>query len=56
MFVTGKPPYPVERTLLTSGILSAAVDLLASGRTRLDTPHLSTIAYQPPRESQFMRS
>ena len=56
MFVTGAAPYPVERTLLTSGILSTAVDLLASGRTRLDTPHLSTIAYQPSRESQFMRS
>ncbi|APW59672.1 hypothetical protein [Paludisphaera borealis] len=56
MFLTGKTPYPVERTLLTSGVLCTAVDLLASGQTRLDTPHLRTIAYQPPRESQFMRS
>ena len=56
MFVTGKPPYPVERTLLTSGILHTAVNLLASGRTQIDTPHLRSVAYQPPRESQFMRS
>jgi len=56
MFLTGKPPYPVERTLLTSGVLSAAVDLLASKQTRLDTPHLGKIAYQPPSESLFMRS
>jgi hypothetical protein len=56
MFLTGKPPYPVERTLLTSGVLSAAVDLLASKQTRLETPHLSKIAYQPPSESLYMRS
>jgi len=56
LFVTGKSPYPVERTLLTTGIVCAAVDLLADGRPRMETPHLGAIAYQPPTESQFMRS
>jgi len=56
LFLTGKSPYPVERTLLTTGIGCAAVDLLADGRPRMETPHLSAIAYQPPVESQFMRS
>jgi hypothetical protein len=56
MFLTGKPPYPVERTLLTTGILAAAIDSLGQGQKRLDTPHLRQVAYQSPRESTFMRS
>jgi hypothetical protein len=56
LFLTGKPPYPVERTLLTTGILAAAIDSLAQGQKRLDTPHLRQVAYQSPRESTFMRS
>ena len=56
MFLTGKPPYPVERTLLTTGILAAAIDSLGQGQKRLDTPHLRQVAYESPRESTFMRS
>ncbi len=56
MFLTGKPPYPVERTLLTTGILAAAIDSLGQGQKRLDTPHLRQVAYRSPRESTFMRS
>lgn len=52
MFVTGKPPYPIERTLLTSGTLAAAMQSLASGQKRLETPHLA-VRYQSPRESLF---
>jgi hypothetical protein len=44
-FVTGRSPYPVERTLLTTGALAAAVQSRAAGYA-LDTPHLN-IAYQP---------
>jgi hypothetical protein len=52
LFVTGKPAYPVERTLLTSGLVAAALQSLASGQKRLETPHLN-VSYQPPRESTF---
>jgi hypothetical protein len=54
-FVAGKAPYPVERTLLTSGILAAAMRSLGSGQKRLETPHLA-VRYQAPRESLFAQS
>ncbi|HXF64208.1 MAG TPA: hypothetical protein VNK95_21450 [Caldilineaceae bacterium] len=47
MFVTGKPSYPVERTLLTSGVLEAALDSRYQGQVRLETPHLA-VEYQAP--------
>ena len=56
MFLTGKPTYPVERTLLTTGLTAAGVDSLFSGQKRLDTPHLSGIVYQAPKESTFWRT
>ena len=56
MFVTGKPPYPVERTLLTTGVVAAAIDSMSQGQSRITTPHLAAIAYQAPRESTFQRS
>jgi hypothetical protein len=54
-FLTGKTPYPIERTLLTTGLVAAAMESLASGQKRLATPHLA-IRYQAPRGSLFLQS
>jgi hypothetical protein len=55
MFVTGQAPYPVERTLLTSGLVAAALSSLAQGQKRLETPYLA-IRYTAPQASQFWQS
>ncbi len=55
MFLTGKPTYPVERTLLTTLLTAAGVESLFRGQTRLETPQLA-VEYQPTRESTFWRS
>jgi hypothetical protein len=56
MFLTGKATYPVERTLLTTGLTAAGVESLYRGQTRVETPHLARIAYQPAAKSTFWRS
>jgi hypothetical protein len=55
MFLTGKETYPLERTLLTTGLTAAGVDSLFQQQARLDTPHLA-IRYQAPRASTFWRT
>ncbi|MBI3923315.1 MAG: hypothetical protein HY318_17980 [Armatimonadetes bacterium] len=40
MFLTGAPSYPVERTLLTTGILAVAMDSKFAGGTKRDTCEL----------------
>jgi len=45
MFLTGQPSYPVERTLLTSGVLEAALDSRHQGYSRLETDWLD-VAYR----------
>ena len=40
MFVTGASQYPVERTLLTSGLTEAGLTSRHEGHTRLETPWL----------------
>jgi hypothetical protein len=52
---SGKPTQPIERTLLTSGLVTAGVESLFQGSKQLDTPHLK-IAYQPNPNSTFRRS
>jgi hypothetical protein len=54
-FVTGKAPYPVERTMLTSGLVEAGMQSLAAGQQRLETPHLAAVEYQAAKESQYFR-
>jgi len=54
MFVSGNLPYPVKRTLLTTGLVAAGMKSLSSGQKRIETPHLA-IRYQAPRESTFCR-
>jgi hypothetical protein len=51
MFLTGRAPYPIERTLLTSGITEACHH---SDGKRLETPQLA-VTYKPPKESQYAR-
>lgn len=52
MFLSGKAAYPVERTLLTTGLVAAGMQSLADGGARLETPHLD-VQYQAPRESTY---
>ena len=55
MFLTGKVAYPVERTLLTSGLVEAGMQSLARNEDRIETPHLN-VRYEAPRESTFWQS
>lgn len=53
-FATGKSPYPVERTLLSSTALDFAMRSLADGGTPIRHDAMK-IAYQTPKESWFFR-
>jgi hypothetical protein len=55
MYRTRNAPYPVERTLLTTGLLEACLTSRHRLNQRLETPQLA-IRYQPPFESQYARS
>ncbi|MSO22279.1 MAG: hypothetical protein EXQ58_03300 [Acidobacteria bacterium] len=52
MFTTGQAPYPVERTLMVSGILDRCLDSKVKGHQRLETPELN-VHYRAPRKSHF---
>jgi hypothetical protein len=56
MFLTGKAQYPVERTLMTSGLLIAGIESYNQGLQKVQTPNLAAVNYQPNPESTFWRS
>jgi len=55
MFSTRRAPYPVERTLIVSGILESCLTSRVQNHQRLETPHVN-IRYQAPRQSQHCRA
>lgn len=55
LFETGKAPYPVERTLLVSGVLESCLTSRFEGQKRLPTPHLD-VRYRAPQQSQHART
>lgn len=55
MFESGRAPYPVERTLIVSGVLESCLTSKVQGHQRLETPHLS-VRYQAPAKSQHSRT
>jgi hypothetical protein len=54
MVLENRSPYPVERTLLTSGMTLAAVDSIHNGYAAVQTPEMQVV-YQAPKESFFWR-
>jgi hypothetical protein len=54
MFETGQAPYPVERTLLVSGVLEACLTSRLQDHQRLETPQLS-VSYRAPHLPQYCR-
>jgi len=55
MILNNAAPYPVERTLLTSGMTLFALESLYRGQTAVQTPELR-VAYSAPAQSNFWRS
>ena len=54
LFVSGKPVYPVERTLLTTGVLAFLFES-RERKSRVDTPELG-VTYSAPTDTYFQRS
>ena len=52
MILDNRAPYPVERTLLTSGMTLSAVESLHRGGAVVDTPDMD-VRYTAPKESLF---
>ena len=55
MVLDHRAPYPVGRTLLTSGMLLTAVDSLHRDGALIETPEME-VRYTAPKESLFWRS
>ena len=55
LIINGQTPYPIERTLLTTGMTASGVESLFQAEKKLATPHLD-IHYQVGPESTFRRT
>jgi hypothetical protein len=55
MIIRGQTSYPIERTLLTSGMVIGGVDSLFAGEQLIDTPEMN-IAYRAAKESAYWRT
>jgi hypothetical protein len=54
LILTNRAPYPVERTLLTSGMVIGGVESLHQGQQPVETPQMA-VEYRGPEESLFWR-
>ena len=54
LFVSGRPVYPVERTLLTTGVLAFLFEA-RERQSRVDTPELA-VTYAAPADTYFQRT
>jgi len=55
LVLDGKSPYPVERTLITSGMVIGGVESLFQGEKQIATPEMQ-VAYQANPESNYWQS
>ncbi|HJQ80176.1 MAG TPA: hypothetical protein VJ828_09485 [Lacipirellulaceae bacterium] len=55
LVLDNRAAYPVERTLLTSGMTLAAVDSIHRGHALVETPEMK-VAYRGPEESTFWQA
>jgi hypothetical protein len=55
MIIHNRAPYPIERTLLTSGMTLFAVDSLFRGQKQIETPEMA-VRYRAAKESNFWRA
>ena len=55
MLETGQAPYPVERTLLVSGMLESCLESKIQGNRPIETPHLN-VRYLSPPTSQYCQT
>jgi hypothetical protein len=55
MFLEGRAPYSVERTLLTSGMVIGGVESLYRGQVKVETPEMA-VSYRGPEKSLFWRT
>jgi hypothetical protein len=54
LVLESKAPYPVERTLLTSGMVIGGVESLHAGQKPFATPTMEVV-YTAPKESTYWR-